>query len=68
MKRWGQVQRDLDYAQVAQQVFLSLDAGKVMKEAGQAVTTNPLRIETIMGKSFDPANPAPWTERSVRAG
>ncbi len=68
MKRWGQVQRDLDYAQVAQQVFLSLDAGKVMKEAGQAVPANPLRIETIMGKSFDPANPAPWTERSVRAG
>jgi len=39
-----------------------------MKEAGQAVPANPLRIETIMGKSFDPANPAPWTERSVRAG
>jgi nitrate/nitrite transport system substrate-binding protein len=30
MRRWGQVQRELDYAQVAQQVFLSLDAGRAM--------------------------------------
>jgi len=67
MKRWGQVQRDLDYPQIAQQVFLSLDAGKVMRELGQAVPASPLRTETIMGRPFDPANLLPWTERAIRS-
>ena len=31
------------------------------------VPGSPLRTETIMGKPFDPANPAAWTERAVRA-
>ncbi|MBR0658763.1 CmpA/NrtA family ABC transporter substrate-binding protein [Neoroseomonas oryzicola] len=67
MRRWGQLQRDVDYAQVADQVFLALDAGKAMREQGLPVPASPLRTETIMGKTFDPANPAPWTERAIRA-
>ena len=66
MRRWGQVSRELDYAQVAQQTFLALDAGRAMREMGLPVPDNPLRTETIMGRSFDPANPAPWTERGIR--
>ena len=66
MRRWGQVQRDLDYAQVSQQVFLSLDAGKAMRELGLPVPASPTRVETIMGRRFDPANPAGWTERAIR--
>jgi nitrate/nitrite transport system substrate-binding protein len=67
MRRWGQVTRDLDYAQVAQQVFLALDAGRAMREQGLPVPASPLRTETIMGRAFDPAEPGPWTERAVRA-
>ncbi len=67
MRRWGQLQRDVDYAQVADQVFLALDAGKAMREQGLPVPASPLRTETIMGKTFDPANPALWTERAIRA-
>ncbi|BDG73359.1 CmpA/NrtA family ABC transporter substrate-binding protein [Roseomonas fluvialis] len=66
MRRWGQLQRDVDYAQVAEQVFLALDAGRAMRDQGLPVPASPMRIETIMGKPFDPANPAAWTERAIR--
>jgi nitrate/nitrite transport system substrate-binding protein len=57
MKRWGQIRGDVDYAGVAQQVFLALDAGKAMREMGLSVPTSPLRQETIFGRAFDPAQP-----------
>jgi nitrate/nitrite transport system substrate-binding protein len=66
MRRWGQVKTDLDYAQVANQVFLTLDAGKAMREMGLAVPASVTRTETIMGRSFDPANPAGWADRAIR--
>ncbi|MBP0465533.1 ABC transporter substrate-binding protein [Roseomonas sp. PWR1] len=67
MRRWGQLQRDVDYAQVASQVFLALDAGRAMRDLGLPVPASPLRVETIMGRPFDPANPGAWTERAIRA-
>jgi nitrate/nitrite transport system substrate-binding protein len=66
MRRWGQVKTDLDYAQVASQVFLTLDAGKAMREMGLAVPASATRTETIMGRTFDPANPAGWADRAIR--
>jgi nitrate/nitrite transport system substrate-binding protein len=68
MRRWGQVTRDIDYAQVAAQTFLALDAGKAMRDQGLPVPASVLRTETIMGRAFDPVNPAAWTERGIRAG
>ncbi len=67
MRRWGQLQRDVDYAQVASQVFLALDAGRAMQALGLPVPASPMRTETIMGRTFDPANPGAWTERAIRA-
>jgi len=67
MRRWGQLPREVDYAQVAEQVFLALDAGRAMRDLGLSVPVSPLRIERIMGRTFDPANPAPWAERAIRA-
>ncbi len=66
MRRWGQVTRDLDYAQVAEQTFLALDAGRAMRDLGLAVPPSPLRTEQITGRTFDPAQPAPWAERAIR--
>lgn len=66
MRRWGQLQRDVDYAQVAEQTFLALDAGRAMREQGLAVPASAMRVETIMGRRFDPASPAAWTERAIR--
>jgi nitrate/nitrite transport system substrate-binding protein len=66
MRRWGQVTRDLDYAQVAEQTFLALDAGRAMRAQGLPVPPSPLRVERITGRSFDPAQPAGWAERGIR--
>lgn len=68
MKRWGQVRQDLDYAQVAEQVFLALDAGKAMREQGLPVPASPMRGFSVMGRAFDPAQPAAWAERGIRGG
>jgi nitrate/nitrite transport system substrate-binding protein len=57
MRRWGQLQREVDYAAIASQVFLALDAGRAMRDLGLTVPANPMRNETILGRSFDPAQP-----------
>jgi nitrate/nitrite transport system substrate-binding protein len=57
MRRWGQLQRDVDYKAVAEQVFLALDAGRAMRELGLPVPASPMRSATILGKAFDPAQP-----------
>jgi nitrate/nitrite transport system substrate-binding protein len=66
MRRWGQLNRDVDYRQVAEQVFLATDAARAMRELGQAVPTGTVQSFSVMGRTFDPANPAPWTERNIR--
>ena len=41
MKRWGQIKGDVDYAGVAQQVFLATDTAKLMKEVGPDAAGRP---------------------------
>ncbi len=55
MKRWGYVKQDINYAQVAEQVFLATDARKRMAELGFAAPTTNSKTHVIMGKTFDPA-------------
>jgi len=54
MKRWGQLRGDIDYAGVANQVFLATEAGKAMQAQGIAVPEDSMRSVTIFGKRFDP--------------
>ena len=62
MKRWGQIKGDVDYASVAEQVFLATDAAKLMKEVGlHAADEHPKRF-VVMGKPFDPAKPDDYVE------
>lgn len=68
MKRWGQLRGDVDYRQVAEQVFLALDAGRAMRDAGLPVPQSPYRSHSIMGRGFDPAQPAAWAEPGIRRG
>jgi nitrate/nitrite transport system substrate-binding protein len=60
MKRWGYIKGDVDYKKVAEQVYLAADCGKVMKELGYAPPANPYRLHKILGKTFDPAQPAKY--------
>ena len=57
MKRWGQVKGDLRWRDVAEQVFLATDAGARMKDLGLTVPASAYRSHTVMGKTFDPADP-----------
>ncbi|HEY1059431.1 MAG TPA: CmpA/NrtA family ABC transporter substrate-binding protein [Limnobacter sp.] len=62
MKRWGQIKGEVDYAQVAKQVFLATDATRLMKEAGLPVPASTDKPITVMGKVFDPKKPQAYAE------
>ena len=62
MKRWGQIEGDVDYAKVAREVFLATDAARLMTEVGMAAPTDPVMAFSVMGKPFDPAEPAAYIE------
>ena len=54
MKRWGYIKGDIDYKAIAEQVYLTGDCGKIMKDLGMDVPTETYKSYTIMGKVFDP--------------
>ncbi|MFG1378697.1 CmpA/NrtA family ABC transporter substrate-binding protein [Xanthobacter autotrophicus] len=60
MKRWGQIKGEVDYASVANQVFLATDAAKVMKDMGLTPPATTSKSFSVMGKVFDPAKPAEY--------
>jgi nitrate/nitrite transport system substrate-binding protein len=57
MKRWGQIKGDVDYKNVARQVFLATDTAKLMKEAGLTPPASTSKTFAVMGKPFDPDKP-----------
>ena len=57
MKRWGYVKGDVNYKQLAEQVFLLTDAKKQMKALGETVPDGAYPGFKVMGKAFDPAKP-----------
>jgi nitrate/nitrite transport system substrate-binding protein len=62
MKRWGYVKQDIDYATIAEQVYLATDAKAVMKEMGLTPPETSYKSYTIMGKPFDPKQPKEYVE------
>jgi nitrate/nitrite transport system substrate-binding protein len=62
MKRWGQIKGDVDYARVAQEVFLATDAAKLMKEVGLTPPASTTKGFTVMKKPFDPAKPEAYVQ------
>ncbi len=57
MKRWGYVEGDIDYKGIAEQVYLASDCRKIMKDLGYEAPAETYKTHTIMGKTFDPAEP-----------
>lgn len=57
MKRWGYLKGDVNYKQIAEQVFRLTDARKYMAELGQAAPAANAGYPKfkIMGREFDPA-------------
>jgi nitrate/nitrite transport system substrate-binding protein len=62
MKRWGYIKGAVDYKQVAEQVFLAADCGKVMKELGYTPPATSYKSYKILGKTFDPTEPAAYVD------
>lgn len=62
MKRWGQLKGDVDYAKVAQEVFLATDATKLMKEVGMAAPSSLDKEFSVMGKTFTPTQPEAYLD------
>jgi nitrate/nitrite transport system substrate-binding protein len=63
MKRWGYVKGDVNYKQIAEQVFLLTDARKQMAALGQNPPAGDgMRKFTIMGREFDPAKAAAYAD------
>jgi nitrate/nitrite transport system substrate-binding protein len=62
MKRWGYIKGDVNYKQIAEQVFLLTDAKKQMKLLDQKVPEGAYRKYKIMGKEFDPATAATYAD------
>jgi len=57
MKRWGQIKGDVNYAQVAKQVYLATDTTRLMKEVGLTPPASTSKSFVVMGKTFDPSKP-----------
>jgi len=57
MKRWGQINGEVDYKSVAEQVYLATDMRKVMADMGLAPPPASYKSFSVMGKPFDPAKP-----------
>lgn len=62
MQRWGYIKKPVNYDALAQKVFLLTDARSQMKALGQDVAhdamTTGMRKFTVMGRDYDPADPA----------
>ncbi|GAB7539851.1 CmpA/NrtA family ABC transporter substrate-binding protein [Burkholderia sp. 3C] len=64
MQRWGYIKQPVDYAALAEKVFLLTDARAQMKALGQdvdpvAMSTGMKRF-TVMGREYDPADPGKY--------
>lgn len=62
MKRWGYIENDIDYRAVAERVYLAADAKKVMNDLGYEAPDVTYKSHTIMGKTFDPAEPEAYVK------
>ena len=62
MKRWGYIKGEVNYKQIAEQVFLLTDAKKQMKLLDQKVPDGAYKKYKVMGKEFDPANAAAYAD------
>ncbi len=62
MQRWGYIKGDVNYKQIAEQVFLLTDAKKYMKEVDMKAPEGAYPKFKIMGREFDPAKAADYAK------
>jgi nitrate/nitrite transport system substrate-binding protein len=57
MKRWGYVKGDVNYKQIAEQVFLVTEAKQRMAELDMKSPASSYAKFKVMGREFDPMQP-----------
>lgn len=62
MKRWGFVNGDISYKEIAEKVFRAAEAQKLFKEAGLEVPASTYARHVIMGKPFDADHAATYLD------
>ena len=62
MKRWGYLEGDVNYKDLAEQVYLATDAQAVMKDMGLPAPAETYKSYQIMGKTFDPMEPEAYVD------
>jgi nitrate/nitrite transport system substrate-binding protein len=62
MKRWGYIKGDVNYKQIAEQVYLAGDTAKIMQELGYEPPNKTYANYTIMGKEFDYTKPEAYVK------
>lgn len=62
MKRWGYIKGDVNYKEIAEEVYLAADTAKIMKELGYEPPSKTYENYTIMGKEFDYTKPEEYIE------
>lgn len=62
MQRWGYIKGDVNYKQIAEQVFLLTDAKKHMREVDMKAPDGAYPKFKIMGREFDPAKAADYAK------
>ena len=63
MQRWGYIKGDVNYKDISEKIFLLTDARKYMTETGIAIPEQAkagYKKSKIMGKEFDPSQPAAY--------
>ena len=62
MKRWGQLESDVDFDKIAREVYLAAECDKISEELGFATKGTTSANHVIMGKPFDAADPQAYIE------
>ena len=57
MKRWGYIKGEVNYKQIAEQVFLATDARKHMTQMQMKAPATSYAKYKVMGREFDPGQP-----------
>ena len=65
LRRWNMLKDDIDYKKLAQNVMLTADAARIMREQGSTPPAVEFGVETILGKKFDSSKPDEYL-KSVR--
>jgi nitrate/nitrite transport system substrate-binding protein len=62
LKRWGYIKQDIDYKQIAEQIFLATDARTRLRAMGLSAPDSNYENYTIMGKVFNPDQPQAYLD------